>query len=133
MIASLTFAVVLLAGLYLVSLAAVALASPPHAARFLLGFAATARLHYCELALRGLAGGAFVLQAPHMRFGSAFAVAGWGLLLTTAVLTLVPWRWHRAFAQRAVPYAVRHLRAVGAASLVLGALVLVAALTGGST
>lgn len=53
---------------------------------------ATARLRYCELALRGLAGGAFVLQAPHMRFGSAFAVAGWGLLLTTAILAPVPWR-----------------------------------------
>lgn len=130
MIASITLGIVLLAGLFLVALAAVTLASPPHAARFLLGFAATARLHYCELALRGLAGGAFVLRAPHMRFGSAFAVAGWVLLLTTAVLALVPWRWHRAFARRVVPYAVRHLRAVGAASLVLGALVLAASLTG---
>jgi uncharacterized protein YjeT (DUF2065 family) len=68
-----------------------------------------------------------------MRFGSAFAVAGWVLLLTTAALALVPWRWHRAFARRAVPYATSHLALVGAASLVLGALVLAAALTAGAT
>jgi hypothetical protein len=133
MIENLALAIVLLAGLYLVCQGAVALLSPEHAARFLLGFAATARLHFCELALRGLAGGAFVLRAPHTRFGSAFAVAGWVLLLTTAALALVPWRWHRAFARRAVPYATSHLALVGAASLVLGALVLAAALTAGAT
>lgn len=132
MLHTLTLGIVLLAGLYFVLLAAVALLAPARAASFLLGFAGTARLHYLELALRCIAGGAFVLQAPQMRFAGAFALFGWMLLLTSAGLVLVPWRWHRAFAQWAVPYATRHLPLVGVASLVLGGLVLAAALAGGA-
>jgi hypothetical protein len=128
MLSILTLGVVLLTGAYLVGFAAVALRAPSRAAQFLLGFAGTARRHYGELALRGLAGGAFVLQAPRLPFGGAFAVAGWVLLITTAGLVLVPWRRHRAFALRAVPRAARHLGLIGAASLVLGTLVLAAAL-----
>ena len=128
MLHTLTLGIVLLVGLYFVLLAAVALLAPARGASFLLGFAETARLHYLELALRCIAGIAFVLQAPQMRFAGAFALFGWMLLLTTAGLVLVPWRWHRAFAQRAVPYATRHLPLVGVASLLLGGLVLAAAL-----
>jgi hypothetical protein len=130
MLRTLTLGVVLLAGLYFVALAAVALLAPARAASFLLGFAGSARLHYLELVLRCIAGAAFVLQAPQMRFGDAFALFGWMLLLTTAGLVLVPWRRHRAFARRAVPYATRHLALVGIASAVLGGLVLAAALAG---
>jgi uncharacterized protein YjeT (DUF2065 family) len=61
-----------------------------------------------------------------MRFGDAFVLAGWLLVVTTAGLALVPWRWHRAFAQRAVPYATRHLRWLGLACLLLAGLVLAA-------
>jgi hypothetical protein len=132
MLDTLTFAVVLLVGAYLVALAATAFLAPSRAAAFLLGFARTARTHYVELALRGLAGGAFVWQGPQMRFSSAFAGFGWVLVLTTAGLTLVPWRWHRAFAQRAVPYAVRYPPLLGVAALLLGGLVL-AGLRGGAT
>jgi hypothetical protein len=105
-------------------LAATAFLAPSRAAAFLLGFAGTARTHYLELALRGLAGGAFVWQGPHMRFGSAFVGFGWLLLLTTVGLALVPWRWHRAFARRAVPYALRYPPVLGLAALLLGSLVL---------
>jgi hypothetical protein len=130
MLHTLTLGIVLLAALYFVLLGAVALLAPARAARFLLGFAGTARTHYLELALRCVAGGAFVLQAPQMRFAGAFALFGWILLLTTAGLIAVPWRWHRALAQRVVPHATRHLPLVGVASLVLGGLVLAAALAG---
>ena len=127
MVDTLTLGIVLLVGVYFVTLAAVAMFAPCQAKRFLLGFAGTARAHYIELTLRAAAGGAFVLQAPRMPVASAFAVFGWLLLLTTGGLAVLPWRWHRAFAQRAVPYATRRLALVGAASLVLGGLVLAAA------
>jgi uncharacterized protein YjeT (DUF2065 family) len=126
MLHTLAFGGVLLVGLYLVGLAAAALLAPDRAARFLLGFAGTARAHYLELALRGLAGAAFVAHGPRMRFANAFVLAGWLLVVTTAGLALVPWRWHRTFAQRAVPYATRHLRWLGLASLLLAGVVLVA-------
>jgi hypothetical protein len=123
-------AIVLLAGAYLVLLAAVAFFAPSRAARFLRGFAGNARLHYLELALRGVVGIAFVLQAPQMRFTDAFSLFGWMLLLTTAALLVLPWRVHRAFALRAIPYATRYLPLVAVASLLLGGLILAAALAG---
>jgi hypothetical protein len=124
MLDTLTFVAVLLAGVYFVALAAAAVLAPARAAAFLLGFAGTARTHYLELALRGLVGSAFVWQGPRMGFGSAFAGFGWLLVLTTAGLAAAPWRWHRAFARRAVPYALRYPALLGLAALLLGGLVL---------
>ena len=128
---ALTLSIVRLAGLYLVTLGVVAMLAPRRAASFLLGFARTARTHYLELAVRGIVGGAFVLHVPRPPFASAFALFGWMLLLTTAALGVLPWRWHQAFARRAVPHAARHLTLVGVASLVLGGAILAAACAGG--
>jgi uncharacterized protein YjeT (DUF2065 family) len=125
-IQALTFCIVLMAGTYLVGLGAMAFLAPARAASFLLGFATSARAHFIELALRGLVGGALVWHASQMRFGSAFALAGWLLVITTAGLLVVPWRWHRSFAQRAVPHVTGHLRLLGLASLLMGGLVLFA-------
>jgi hypothetical protein len=111
-------------GLFLTTLGVASLAAPSHASRFLLGFAGSPSRHYAELALRILVGGAFVFVAPGMLFPSAFALFGWVLLLTTAGLLLIPWRWHHRFAQRAVPEALRFLPWVGLFSVVFGGLVL---------
>jgi uncharacterized protein YjeT (DUF2065 family) len=127
MLDALALAGVLLAGLYFVGLAAAALAAPARAARFLLGFAGSASAHCTELALRLAVGCAFILRSPRMPFELAFAIFGWVIVATTAALFLVPWQWHRHFAQWAVPHALRHLRLVGLASLVLGGFVLACA------
>jgi hypothetical protein len=124
MIHLLAGAVVLLTGAYLIGLAAVSLSAPARAARFLGGFASSARTHYVEMALRLSAGGAMVIYAPGMRFSDAFALVGWMLVITTAALLAVPWRWHHRFARWAVPQAIPHLRLVAAASILLGTLVL---------
>jgi len=112
------------AGLFLVGLGGAALLAPSRASGFLLAFAGSPAKHYAELTVRLVVGGAFVLAAPHAAFSAGFSLFGCVLLGTTAALLLVPWRWHRRFAQRAVPQALRFLPLVGAASLVLGALVL---------
>ncbi|MBA2290851.1 MAG: hypothetical protein H0W15_00185 [Gemmatimonadales bacterium] len=119
---------VLLSGLYFLVLGAAALIAPAHASRFLLGFATSARAHFLELVLRGLVGGAFVLQAPAMRYSSIVYGFGWVLVATTAALLLLPWRWHRDFAQRAVPRATRFLIPIGLCSLIMGGVVWHAAL-----
>jgi uncharacterized protein YjeT (DUF2065 family) len=121
---------VLLAGLYFVGLAAAALAAPARAADFLQGFASSASAHYAELALRLAVGCAFILRAPRMHFEPAFAAFGWVIVATTAVLFALPWQWHRRFARRTVPQALRHLRLVGLASLALGGFVLACAVIG---
>lgn len=130
MIASLAGLVVALAGLYLAALGVAALLAPARAGRFLLGFADSAPKHYLELALRLAVGGAMLVHAPRSVHPGAFEVAGWGLVGTTAVLSLLPWRWHHRFARAAVPRAMRRLPLVGLASLLLGALVLAAVAAG---
>jgi hypothetical protein len=119
-------AVVVLAGLHLVGLAVAAFAAPAAASRFLLGLASSAPVHYAELGVRFIVGGALLRHAPHMAMPGVFTVVGWVLVITTAVLLAVPWRWHRRFAERFVPPVVRHTRLLGVASFVLGSLVLAA-------
>ncbi|MFT5372675.1 MAG: hypothetical protein ACI9R7_002224, partial [Lysobacterales bacterium] len=105
--------VVVLAGMYLLALGVASLGAPTRASRFLLGFAGSQSLHYLELLLRFVVGAAFVLYAPHMFLSGAFNFFGWVLLITTACLLLVPWRWHHRFAQYAVPRATRYITLIG--------------------
>jgi len=126
MIEPLATAVVLLAGLYLACLGAVSLAAPALARRFLLGFARSRARHYLELAVRLFVGGAFLMCAPVVRFPLAFTAFGWAIVITTVGLALVPWRWHRRFAQQAVPRVLQYLPLLGLASLLLGGFVLFA-------
>jgi hypothetical protein len=119
--------VVIVVGLYFLALAAVALAWPAKASGFLGGFAASAPAHYLELALRLVAGWAFVQRADLMSFTAVFAGFGWVLIGSTLVLLALPWRWHRRFAERTVPQALRHLKLVALASLLLGLFVLICA------
>jgi hypothetical protein len=117
-------AVVTVTGLFFLLLGGASLLTPARVRGFLVGFAGSRAKHYAELALRLIVGGAFVILAPRVPFSSGFGLFGWVLLGTTAVLLLIPWRWHHRFAQRAVPEALRFLPLVGISSLALGALVL---------
>jgi hypothetical protein len=130
MLDPLATAVVYLVGIYFVGLAAVALTAPGLATRFLQAHASTAANHHLELLVRAAVGAAFLLHGPSMRFGNVFVAFGWVLLVTTAVLMVLPWRWHQRFAQRAVPQAVRYLRVIAVASLFLGAFVIMATASG---
>lgn len=132
MIEAMALGVVVLAGIYFIALATVSLFMPARASRFLLGFAGSAFTHYAELGLRLLVGTALVLHAPRMLFPGAFNLFGWVLLVTTACLLLVPWRWHHRFAQATVPRATRHITSIGLCSLLLGVLILAAVLRGGA-
>ena len=130
MIEVLALAIVMATGAFLAALGGAALFSPSHARRFLLGFADSPSKHYTELGLRFLAACAFVLAAPSVLVPTVFIIFGWVLLATTAGLLLIPWRWHHRFARRAVPEALRFLPVVGASSVALGILVLMAVYRG---
>lgn len=113
-----------IAGLYLLALGAASLFMPARASRFLLGFAGSQPVHFLELAVRLVVGASLIVYAPRVAFSRAFSLFGWVLLGSTACLLLLPWRWHRRFAQDAVPRATRHIALVGLASLALGGLLL---------
>lgn len=124
--------IVVLAGVYFLVLGLMSLAVPDRASRFLLGFAGSQAKHYAEMLIRLVVGAAFVLRAPEMRFPEVFHAAGWVVIVTTACLLLVPWRWHRRFAQHSVPQALRYIRWIGVASLALGGAIFWAALGNGA-
>jgi hypothetical protein len=130
LIDAISFAVVAATGLFLVTLGILSLATPALVSRFLLGFARSPFKHYVELAVRFLVGGAFLVSAPRAQWPAAFRLFGWALVVTTAGLFFLPWRWHHRFAQWAVPEALRFLPLVGVASVVLGGMILWAALHG---
>jgi len=120
---------VLGAGLFLMGLALALVARPRTASRFVLGFAGSAGAHHAEMGVRALAGWAFIRHAPGMAFPRVFLGFGWILLVTTALLLLLPWRWHRSFARKTVPVALERsaLLALAAAA---GALVVAATVFG---
>lgn len=130
MISSLAFAIVVLLALYFLAIGMAALFAPAKASRFLLGFAASARAHYAEMLARFIAGAALLVQAPRMLHPEVFRGFGWLLVITTALLLLLPWRRHRRFAAWSVPQALRYLGAIGVCSLALGSLLMVALLRG---
>ena len=121
---------VLLAGLYLVALAAVSLVSPQRAKRFLSGFASSAPAHFFELFVRLVVGAALVSYAPRMKFPGLFAVFGWVIVVTTIGLLAVPWRWHRRFASWSVPQATRNMWLFALGSLAVGVFVLLSVVLG---
>lgn len=115
---------VIATGLFLLGFGLVAWLMPTRAGRFLLAFASTPGIHFAELALRLVAGSAFLLAAPASAFPQAFHFFGILLIGTTAVMLVVPWHWHRRFSKRAVPPALRLLPVMGLVSIVAGSLAL---------
>ncbi len=130
MLDTLSLIVVLLTALYLFGLGVVSLVAPARAAEFLLGFADSEVLHYTELSLRLGVGGAFLVRAPYMRFSDTFTLFGWILIVTTACLFAIPWRWHRRFSQLAVPRVVRNLRFIAVVALAMGSFIFAAVIRG---
>ncbi|MFK8032389.1 MAG: hypothetical protein AB8G18_19370, partial [Gammaproteobacteria bacterium] len=96
------FGVLVIAG-YFFWLGWICLFRRERAVAFLGLFASSAKAHFIEMGLRVLAGACLIGAAPRMLFGDAVYVFGLILIATSLVLILLPWRWHRAFAQRVIP------------------------------
>lgn len=122
-------AILVAVSIFFLLLGVVALNRQNHAKRFLLDFASSAPKHYAELGVRFVVGSAMLLVAPHSIYSAALTAFGWLLIVTTVLMTIVPWRVHRRFAEAAVPQALRFLPLIGAISVVLGGLFLASAFT----
>lgn len=124
MINRLSFVVVLLVASYFLYLGLLILRRPGEAAKFLLGFASRADLHYLEIAIRILAGAAFVNSAPAMLAAPVFLAFGWILIVTSIALLLIPWRWHERFARRMVPRALEYLTLLAISALAMATIII---------
>lgn len=120
LVESVALSVVAATGVFLILLGCTALLQPPKARSFLLGFAATPARHYAELAARTAIGIAFLLASPGLPGSTFYFVAGLVLTGTTAVLAVLPYRFHQTFARRSVPAAMQYLPLIGAVSLAAG-------------
>ncbi|MBW3566983.1 MAG: hypothetical protein KY410_03325 [Proteobacteria bacterium] len=116
-------AVVTGVALGMVATALLGVAAPEHLRRFLRGFASSARAHYLEMLVRVIAGAAFITYSPEMTPQDIFRLFGWIIVLTSAALLLVPWQWHRRFADIVIPVVVRHLPLYALVSLALAAFI----------
>ena len=123
-------AIVVVVAIFFLLFGAVALAQPPIARGFLLGFASNALKHYSELLARLIVGASLLLIAGNSAYSTALSAFGWLLIVTTAFMALVPWRFHLRFTQSAVPKALRFLPLMGITSLAIGALLLLVIVTG---
>jgi len=123
------FLIALLAALYLIVVAILSVFLPSAVARFLNGFASSASAHLSEMAIRLLVGWALVVNSSRMMFSDAFWLFGWILIVTSLLLLLVPWRWHRRFAQKVVAPLTRRAWLFGIFSFPLGVILLYATLS----
>lgn len=111
-------------GLFLIGLAVLILRAPSRAERFLKGFASSALTHYIEQGIRLVVGAAMVTFASSMRYPELFALFGSLIIVSTAVLLLIPWRWHNKFASAVMPPVFRRMRLFALGAFALGAFVL---------
>jgi hypothetical protein len=125
---SLALAVIVLAASFLIGLGAASFLTPKLASEFLDSFAGSAGAHLAEMVIRLLVGWALVVQSPKMLYPFAFTLFGWVLVITSVLLLLIPWRWHRKFAQVAVRPLTRRVWIFGVLSLPLGGFILFALL-----
>jgi len=132
-IESIALAVLSVTGLYFITFGFVSLMRPIQASQFLLGFASSPTKHYGELIARFIVGGSLVVVSSLLFYPLAFSLFGWVLLVTTAGLLIIPWKWHHRFTQRAVPRATRYISLIGVSSIGLGGLLLAAVALGVAT
>ena len=123
--------VVVVFGLSLITFTGVAFAKPARAERLLMAFATSARTHYVEQAFRILVGAALVVVSSNMWQPTVFWLLGWALVVSSAALICVPWRWHDRLGERVRPMLVRYLKLYAVGALALGVLLLYGLFAGG--
>jgi hypothetical protein len=124
--------IVVLAACFFLLFGVLAFVRPARIHGFLLGFAGSALKHYAELLVRLLVGASLLLLSPDSAHASVLLVFGWLLIITTALMALIPWRVHHRFTQSAVPKALQFLPLMGLVSLAIGACLLWAMVSGAS-
>jgi hypothetical protein len=116
--------VVVVFGLSLITFTGVAITTPTRAERFLMAFATSARTHYIEQAFRILVGAALVVLSSTMWQPKMFWFFGWTIVVSSAALICVPWRWHDRLGARVRPMLVRYLKLYALGAFALGVLLL---------
>jgi len=125
--------IVVLAGIWLIGLAALAFVRPGSAKDFLNAFASSAFTHFFEVFIRIVVGTAFVFYSPQMKFPIVFTVFGWLLISTSVVLLFVPWKLHKRFAEWSLPMVTKRMMIFAFGSFFGGIMILYSFFSGSAT
>jgi hypothetical protein len=107
-------------GLFLVGLTVVVFAKPAVAERFFVSFASSARTHYTEQIVRLLIGASLIVRSGVMWQPKVFWLVGWGIVVSSLVLILIPWQWHDRFGEEVRPMLIRHMKLFAVGLLAFG-------------
>ena len=112
--------ITLLFGLSLITLLIITLLNKKFATTFLSSFASSAKTHYIEQLLRLIAGLGVLTYSDSMLLPDLFGIFGWVLTATSALLVIMPWKWHNKFGKRAMPFVIRNLILYAVSASILG-------------
>jgi hypothetical protein len=96
-------------GLYLIALLIATLLKKNSVVKFFSSFAVSAKAHYTEQLLRMMVGSGLVVYSKKMLYPELFEIFGWVLIVTTALLLVMPWQWHYRFGKWAIPFMLKNL------------------------
>jgi hypothetical protein len=117
-------------GLFLIGLTVVVFAKPAVAERFFMSFASSARTHYTEQVVRLLIGASLVIRSAAMWQPRVFWFVGWAIVVSSLVLILAPWQWHRRFGEQVRPMIIRHMKLFAVGLLAFGVLLIYGVFSG---
>ena len=123
-------AILVVFGFSVVALTVVIFAKPAVAERFFMSFASSARSHYTEQVVRLLVGASLITRSPSMWQPKVFWFVGWAIVLSSSVLILAPWQWHRRFGEEVLPMLIRHMKLFAAGLLAFGLFLIYGVLAG---
>ncbi len=89
--------VVIFFGIWLIAVSILMFASPRTALRYLSKMASTNFINYLEISLRMIAGLALVAYSDSSKFPAIFNIFGLFVVITSAILFLVPRKWHALY------------------------------------
>ena len=112
--------ITLLFGLSLITLLIITLLNKKFATTFLSSFASSAKTHYIEQLLRLIAGLGVLTYSDSMLLPDLFGIFGWVLTATSALLVIMPWKWHNKFGKKAMPFVIRNLILYAVSASILG-------------
>jgi hypothetical protein len=108
---------------FMLSLGALAFIRPAVVHRFIEGFVTSGRvINFLEVALRLIAGLAFVAVSPETRFPVVFFGIG-AVLVITAIPMMFLHRFTKSQAERVIPFAKRILPLMGVVAIAVGGLI----------
>lgn len=73
--------------------------APRKALTVLAAMGGTPGIHFGEMAVRALVGAALIVAGPASRLDDILPLIGWFLLVSAAVLAVLPRRWHATYSQ----------------------------------